>query len=325
MNKSYSERLGIISNAQIQQALDRFNLGVLKDTALVKEGLFGQNFFVTTDQGEYVVRGVPHYDWQFPSEQFFANQLHQFTHTPVPYPYLLDPKTDIFGWPYVIMPRMQGISIKHSDLIANFSRKSQEEVIEALVNCLVEMQRLTWDYPGAYSLSLNSIVPFEGDYLAAMKREVSKMLFKSMEYNHLTTQEDLEWAMGLLDEKLGSLPLQTGTFVMQDFKPENLVFLNEAGNWKVNGVFDLMEAYFGYGESDLARTYTRFIESNRQDLAEVFIHKYAEATGLDIGMVKYRLPAFLVMDRVIIWEWIQRPAHNLSEPYSFRDWMSRYF
>jgi hygromycin-B 7''-O-kinase len=325
MNKSYSKRLGVISKAQIQQALDRFKLGVLKDTGLVEEGLFGQNFFVTSDKGEYVFRGVPHYDWQFPSEQFFANQLHQFTNTPVPHPYLLDPESDIFGWPYVIMPRMRGISLKHGDLIENFSRKDQAEIIEALVSCLVEMQRLTWDYPGAYSLSLNSVIPFENGYMAEIKGVASEMLLKSMEYNNLTTQTDFDWAMRLLDEKLGSLELQKGIFVMRDFKPENLVFINEAGKWQVNGVFDLMEAYFGYGEADLARTYARFVESNRKDLAEAFIHKYAEAVGTDINAVKYRLPAFLLIDRAIVWEWVQRPSNNLSEPYNFTDWMRRYF
>ncbi len=141
MNKSYSKRLGVIRHAQIQQALDRFDLGMLKDTELVKEGLFGQNFFVTSDKGEYVFRGVPHYDWQFPSEQFFANQLHKFTNTPVPYPYLLDPKTDIFGWPYVIMPRMPGRSIKQGELVDNFSLEAQEEIIEALVNCFCQAKR----------------------------------------------------------------------------------------------------------------------------------------------------------------------------------------
>lgn len=325
MNKSYSQRLGVISNVQIQQALDRFKLGRLKDTALIEEGLFGQNFFVTSDQGEYVFRGVPHYDWQFPAEQFFANQLHQFTNTPVPYPYLLEPNSDIFGWSYVIMPRMQGINIKQGDLIDHFSREAQAEIIEALVGCLVEMQRLTWDYPGAYSLRLNTIVPFENGYLAEMKGEVSKMLLKSMEYNHLTRQEDLDWAMGLLDEKLGSLEVRKGTFVMRDFKPENLVFIKEAGKWQVNGVFDLMEAYFGYGEADLARTYARFIESDRKDLAEAFISKYAEAIDTDLSGIKHRLPAFLLIDRSIVWEWIQRPSNSLSEPYTFTDWMSRYF
>lgn len=325
MNKNYSTRLGIISHTQIQQALDRFELGILKDTDLVKEGLFGQNFFVTSDKGEYVIRGVPHYDWQFPSEQFFANQLHKFTTTPVPYPYLLDPKSDIFGWPYVIMPRMQGMSLKQGELITDFSRETQAEIIEALVSCLVEMQRLSWAYSGSYALRLNTIVPFENGYLAEMKEWVSKMLLKAMAYNHLTTQDDLDWAMQLLDEKLGSLEIQKGTFVMQDFKPENLVFTNEAGKWKVSGVFDLMEAYFGHGEADLARIYTRFIENDRKDLAEAFINNYAEMVGTDIKAVKHRLPAFLVMDRVIVWEWIQRPANNLSEPYNFRAWMSRYF
>src|SRR6266496_1680075 len=102
----YSSRLGNLSDDQLQAALDRFSLGRFVRAEPIPFGLFGQNLFLTSTTGDYVLRGVPHYDWQFPTEQFFAEQLHQKTRVPVPYPYRLESATDIFGSAFILMPRM---------------------------------------------------------------------------------------------------------------------------------------------------------------------------------------------------------------------------
>ena len=115
MKKKYSERLGVIEDSQIQKALDKHSLGLLEIAEPISAGLFGQNFIVTSDKGDFVFRGCPHYDWQFPSERFFAENLHNKTSTPVPYPYIVDQSTNIFGWSYVIMPKMTGISVAMQD------------------------------------------------------------------------------------------------------------------------------------------------------------------------------------------------------------------
>src|SRR3712207_1733014 len=106
----YSQRLGAITPHQFQLALTRFGLGTFVDATPVSQGLFGQNVFVRSSQGEYVLRGAPHYPWQFPKERFGATLLHERTQVPVAYPYLLDTATDIFGWPYLLMPRLHGTS-----------------------------------------------------------------------------------------------------------------------------------------------------------------------------------------------------------------------
>lgn len=74
-------------------------------------GVLGQNVFVTSTTGAWVLRGAPHYDWQLPAERFSCEQLHTRTRTPVPWPYLIDPSDDIFGWSYAIMPRMPGLQM----------------------------------------------------------------------------------------------------------------------------------------------------------------------------------------------------------------------
>lgn len=78
----YSERLGDITDTQLQAALDRFGLGGLRSASPAPGGLFGQNIFLTTTEGEFVLRGAPHWnpagedDWQFPKERFFSRLVH---------------------------------------------------------------------------------------------------------------------------------------------------------------------------------------------------------------------------------------------------------
>ena len=93
--REYSKRLGNISDEQLQRALDYFGLGKFLHAEPIPFGLFGQNLFITSTAGDFVLRGVPHYDWQFLTEKFFIEQLHERTQVPVPYPYLLSPSTEI--------------------------------------------------------------------------------------------------------------------------------------------------------------------------------------------------------------------------------------
>ena len=62
-------------------------------------------------QGDYVLRGRPHFAWQFPTERFYARFLREQANVPAPWPYQIDPDTDIFGWSYVLMPRMPGLQL----------------------------------------------------------------------------------------------------------------------------------------------------------------------------------------------------------------------
>lgn len=55
----YSQRLGMLSTQQLQTALDRFQLGRLIHAEPVPLGNFGQNVFLTSTQGAFVLRGNP--------------------------------------------------------------------------------------------------------------------------------------------------------------------------------------------------------------------------------------------------------------------------
>ncbi len=116
---SYSQRLGVIRDNQFEAVTERFSLGRFLGAEPISQGLFGQNVYLNTSEGKFVLRGAPHWvrrldevawrqqdQWQITKERYFAEALQEQTNAPVPWPMRYDASTDIFGWPYLVMPRM---------------------------------------------------------------------------------------------------------------------------------------------------------------------------------------------------------------------------
>lgn len=150
----YSKHLGLLSHDQFQAALNRLGLGNFLHAEPIPFGLFGQNVFLTSTDGEFVLRGRPHFPWQFPTEQFFARRLHERTKVPVPWPYLVDPLEDIFGWSYVIMPRMPGLQLANPEVKGKLGEKDRRGIAHAMGENLALMQKLTWPFAGRYDTYL---------------------------------------------------------------------------------------------------------------------------------------------------------------------------
>ena len=109
-----------------------------------------------------MLRGAPHWvkgpadaawrredRWQFTKERWFAQQLHQHTRAPVPWPMLHDETGDIFGWPYLVMPRMPGTCFDERGIMQALPAAQRHDVAVALGENLAEMQRLTSPFAGA--------------------------------------------------------------------------------------------------------------------------------------------------------------------------------
>lgn len=141
--KLYSQRLGVIADEQFQTVLDRFNAGRFLHAEPIPFGVWGQNVFVTSSEGEFVLRGDPHFGWQFPTEQFYTQQLHERTRIPVPWPYLIDNNTDIFGWSYVLMPRMPGLQLADPQVRQSLPLTDRLGIARALGENLAAMQQVT--------------------------------------------------------------------------------------------------------------------------------------------------------------------------------------
>lgn len=156
----YSQRLGHITDDQLAAALTRFDLGTFVSAAPIASGLFGQNLFVTSTQGEFVLRGAPHWfdgkpndDWQFAKEAYFAREVFEQTDVPVPWPQYRDTTSDIFGWPYVLMPKLAGECFTHQRF-KSLGSSDQNAIAEAMANGLTRLRSAVAEAAGDIDLTL---------------------------------------------------------------------------------------------------------------------------------------------------------------------------
>lgn len=346
--RRYSERLGILSPAQFQAALDRFDLGRLLAAEPIHFGNFGQNVFVTSTAGEFVLRGAPHLPWQFPTEQFFAGQLHKRTSAPVPWPYRIDPSEAIFGWSYVLMPRMPGLQLADPAVRAGLNKTDRLGIARALAENLVRMQELTWPLCGRYDLSASAVLPFdlrqelawplvpEPDggagvfdvappaYADVAVSRIRHRLLQAQQYSQRTTEEDIAWTEAIIAEARAALdePFEP-CFVMEDYKRDNLTVDATEDGWRVSGVFDLMQAHFADGEADCCRIIAMYLDEE-PDLAGEFLRTYLARRPPRPGFAQ-RFPVYMLQDRTIIWEYAKRAGRNWwPEHLLFREWAGRY-
>jgi len=326
--RQYSKRLGVLFGHQLQAALDRFDLGVLVHAERVPFGNFGQNVFLTSTKGDYVLRGAPHYPWQFPKERFFTELLHKRTSVPVPWPYLLDPSEDVFGWSYVIMPRMPGAQLIDPHVRDRLSAEDRRGIAHAMGETLACLHTLTWPYPGEYDLATDTIQPLSVDFSDWVVSCIRHNLQLGVSLSDRTTAADMEWVEQLIarGREALSVPFQP-CFVMQDYKEGNAVAERRDGIWHISGVFDYMEPYFGDGEADLSRSVAGYVDEDPA-LARAFVRAYVEQAGLGNRPFRSgfadRFPIYMLLDRLIIWQFGQRHGVWWDADLTLREWASPY-
>ena len=297
----YSRRLGRITPEQFQAALTRCGLGRFVGAAPTTDGKFGQNVFVTSDTGEYVLRGDPHYPWQFPTEQFFARLLHERTRAPTPWPYLLDPASDIFGWPYVLMPRMPGHHFNDSAWFATLTMDDRIAIAAALGETLADLHAVTWPHAGRFDAVTETVEALPDGYGAWVIAQIEERLAAARAFPEYTTAADVAWAADLIAAGRAALnePYQP-CVVLEDYQPGNVTVLRDGdGRWRVGGVFDLMTFSFGDGEADLARLGRLYVYEEPR-LAGAFTGAYLARCPPRPGFAR-RFPIYLLHDSLIIW------------------------
>jgi len=232
-----------------------------------------------------VLRGVPHYPWQFPTERFFVERMHERTRVPVPYPYLFEPATDIFGWSFAIMPRLAGMSVMDEKVAARLADVDKVGIAQAMARMLVEMQALTWECAGKYDPEMDGVCPFEGGYRAWVVERIRTKLAKSLGYNDHTTESDVRWIESIIAEAATVFDLPFRPCVVHaDFGEHNVVLLREDG-WRVSGVFDWMTAYVGDGAADISIPVTMYLNRDVA-LADGFVQTYLEYRPAQPGFVE---------------------------------------
>lgn len=321
--REYSHRLGALTPPQFQAALTRFSLGDFIDATPVSQGLFGQNVFVTSTQGAYVLRGAPHYPWQFPKERYGATLLHEHTQVPVAYPYRLDTSTDIFGWPYLLMPRLHGISPADSHLTGT----EQLNIAQAMGQNLARLHALTWPFAGDYDLASDTIQPFAQGFAQWLVADIRRWLAAARQHG-ATTEGDVAWTERMIGDAQSALAVAfQPCFVMNDYNPGNVLVDRVHGAWQVTGLFDLMEYYCGDGEADLMRSIAIYLSGGQPhdvQLAQAFVRAYLTQRPARSGFAE-RFALYMLRDRLIAWEYGTRPGINWYPEYqSFRDYAESY-
>jgi hypothetical protein len=206
--------------------------------------------------------------WQFPTEQFYARFLHERAHAPVPWPYLIDLTTDIFGWSYALMPRMSGLQLANPQVRELLLPSDRQAIASTLGENFAHMQQAKWPYAGRYQAATSTVEPFElahelawplpvesdpdlaalsptiVSYSERVKACLRQQLAKARKLNAAaTTKPDIAWVEDCLAEANDALDdLFEPCLVMQDYKRSNLVVQQQGTAWQVSGVFDLMEA-----------------------------------------------------------------------------------
>lgn len=310
LTREYSQRLGVLTAAQLQAALDRFALGRLQDALPAPGGAFGQNVIFTTDQGEYVLRGKSHFTWQFAKERFFADLIHTRTSVPSPVPYLIDETTDIFGFNYAILPRLPGLRLDDKEW-RDLSASDELGIARAMGHCLDELHAITWPHCADTDNDSGEMVPIASGYREWISATVEQRIKKCQEVSSDLTDADEAWCRQLLVDNASAIdiPFQP-TLVHHDYKLGNVVLQPEGDSWHVSGVFDLMECYFGHPEEDLVRQ-VAFYELPGQhahpgsSLPAAFVRAYTEVRTLQPGF-RERFRINMLRDCLLIWEFTLR-------------------
>jgi aminoglycoside phosphotransferase (APT) family kinase protein len=325
----YSERLGAISDAQFAAAAARLGLGDFVSAEPVRQGLFGQNVFLTTSEGAFVFRGSPHWyrgqrddRYQFAKEALFIDLVHAHTGAPAPWPVRYDPTSDIFGWPYLVMPRMPGDCFNERTIRKALPSQARREIAVSIGATLAELQRLSAPAVGDYDPDTGALAFHSDGYRGHLIRSLSDVA-KGAEAAGVMSAADMDWcrelALGVRD-----LPARPVTFVHGDYKLDNMTVVERNGAWRVGGLFDFHTGRFGDSARDIVRAACAYRDTE-PELAQVMIEAWRAGGGDAAGLSPW-LPLYVASERSSIWAgFVKRDARPAwSAGQTFRSWAEGY-
>jgi hypothetical protein len=156
-----------------------------------------------------------------------------------------------------------------------------------------------------------------------MIASVRDLLERSRQASAATTDADLAWTEAVIARSRPALaePFQPA-FAHRDFTGLNCVGERTDAGWRITGVFDLMEGYSGDPEADLSRSAAWYAITS-PDALQAFIGAYTARRPPRPGFAE-RVPFYMLLDRLLIWEYGQRNGIWFEAGVSLRDWAERY-
>ncbi|OAB43370.1 aminoglycoside phosphotransferase family protein [Paenibacillus glacialis] len=319
-----SNKLGIITNDQLQLMLNRFNLGTLISSEKTSLGVMGQTMFVSSSTGDYILKGNPLFHGQFLEEKFFIDHLNQHTSLHVPSPYLIDESEDIFGWSYSIMPRLPGSHMNAVDIQSILTTTEDKESLVLLAaHTLAELHNWKVEQYGEFDPQLHTVRPFEGSYRTWLYTTIRYWINDATKYSTITTQ-DLTWVEQILEGSQDIFDdLNSPTYVMGDFKPENFLIDKHNNEWSISGVFDFTTSYFGDGIADLPKMTTMYLENGDDELARMFLSSYLKSTKQQAFRERFRV--HMLHHCALVWGCAKATQHvTWDDELSFTQWAQRF-
>jgi aminoglycoside phosphotransferase (APT) family kinase protein len=329
--REYSQRLGVLTHAQLQAALDRFDLGELIDAEPVSGGLFGQNVFLTSTRGRWVLRGCPHYDGQLQKERFFSRLIHEETEADAPWPFYIERSDEIFGWHYALMPRLPGENPGDGDVQSTLTKDGRIALARGLGEYLAKMQSRSWKQCADYDHAGDELAAFDIPYADWIIRETRNWLTRTLSGSwdleapldpaktKATTDADVAWVEEIIEGSRAALaePFEP-VIVHSDYKENNTTALRQGDRWSFTGVFDLGGCYIGNGEYDLARTACSYVVFDPEVL-RAYVEAQSRGRPRAAGF-RERMRLYILCDRLVIWEYGQRNKIWFREGVTLREW-----
>ncbi len=302
---AYSQRLGVLSDSQLQAALDRFDLGQLIDARSAPGGLFGQNVLLQTTAGGFVLRGQAHYDGQFQKERFFSRLIHEQTPAEAPWPYVIEKSPEIFGWSFAIMPLLDGVHLSAPETQQSLTQDDRIAIASAIGEYLALLHSTEFNRPAVYDYVADDLKPMPAPFADWIVGEVRTWLDRCLQASQETTPEDVAWVESIVETARPAIAGDVRPVVVHtDFTEGNVVAARDDSAWRINGVFDLGEAYIGDGEYDLSRVICAYAIPDTGRLLP-FVHAYPGVHPLR-PHARERMALYILLDRLIIWEYGQR-------------------
>ena len=276
----------------MQRACRRFDLGSVERAEPATAGLWGQTILLTTTTGEFVLRGNPTVEHQLRKERAVAAAIHDRTSLAVPWPYLVDDDTDLFGWSYAVMPLLPGSS--GAALWDSADDEGRLALAAAHGHALARLHEATFAAPGPYDPERDRFVPCD-DYRSWTMERIGLLRSLCRSADALSI-EDERFIDGLLESSAAALddPF-VPVLVHHDFSLANTTYAHSDNGYDPVGVFDLGEAHIGDGNEDLIRFLFRRRGEQRQAFVQAYRRTARAPTGGD------RLAIYALADVLFLW------------------------
>jgi hypothetical protein len=168
------------------------------------------------------------------------------------------------------------------------------------------------------------VEPFGVSHAEWIERKVKQAVQVADARYRSLRDRDRQWIAHLMSGARSALAVGfTPRLVMQDYKEDNAVAQSTDSGWEISGVFDFAESYFSDGEIALCRNIGYYLERDLKDCVEPFISGYLEERHVRPGVLE-RSRVYMLLDRLIIWNFGQRVGVWWDRQLSLEQWVSSF-